>query len=110
MVIQWSIGSISSIAAMGSGFDGADGAAGIAAAGGDVAAAGGIAIGVVAGPGVGVAAGWCPSCWAVAVVAIRIRPRNVTAIDLMMAPISMLSWASTTRVRVQRRVKPEVGG
>jgi hypothetical protein len=57
MVIQWSIGSISSIIAMGSGLEGADGAAGVAAGGGDVAAAAGIVIGVVAGGGVGVAEG-----------------------------------------------------
>jgi hypothetical protein len=54
MVIQWGIGSISSIIAMGSGLEGADGAPGVLAG---VAAAGGIAIGVVAGGGVGVAAG-----------------------------------------------------
>jgi len=43
--------------AMGSGLEGPDGATGVRAGGGDVAAAGGIAIGVVAGGGVGVAAG-----------------------------------------------------
>jgi hypothetical protein len=60
------MGSISSIMAMGSGFAetvsvpgglSPDGAAGVAAGGGDVLAGGGIVIGVLAGAGVGVAAG-----------------------------------------------------